>query len=59
LRPLTISAGIACCPEHGVSRDSLVKAADDALYIAKQSGRNRVLFFSQEGESAEEPGVLG
>jgi len=42
-RPLTISAGIACFPEHGASRDELVKAADDALYIAKQSGRDRVL----------------
>jgi len=43
-RPLTISAGIAAFPDHGNSRDELIKAADDALYCAKQSGRNRVLF---------------
>jgi diguanylate cyclase (GGDEF)-like protein len=43
-RPLTLSAGLACFPEHGNSRDQLIKAADDALYRAKQTGRNRVLF---------------
>jgi diguanylate cyclase (GGDEF)-like protein len=43
-RPITISAGLACFPEHGNSRDELIKAADDALYSAKQGGRNRVLF---------------
>jgi diguanylate cyclase (GGDEF)-like protein len=42
-RPVTMSAGIACFPEHGTSRDELIKAADDALYRAKQTGRNRVL----------------
>jgi diguanylate cyclase (GGDEF)-like protein len=42
-RPVTISAGIASLPEHGVTRDELVKAADQALYAAKQGGRNRVI----------------
>lgn len=41
-RPVTISAGTANYPEHGTSRDELVKAADAGLYIAKQAGRNRV-----------------
>jgi len=41
-RPVTISAGTANYPEHGVTRDDLVKAADAGLYTAKQSGRNRV-----------------
>lgn len=42
-RPVTISAGIASCPAHGTARDDVVKAADAALYTAKQSGRNRVV----------------
>jgi diguanylate cyclase (GGDEF)-like protein len=41
-RPVTISLGIADCPTHAASRDELVRAADEALYAAKQNGRNRV-----------------
>ncbi len=41
-RTVTISAGVAAFPDHGVTRDELVRAADIALYAAKQAGRNRV-----------------
>ena len=41
-RPVTISAGTANYPDHGTTRDELVKAADAGLYAAKQAGRNRV-----------------
>ncbi len=41
-RTVTISAGVAAFPEHGGTRDEIVRAADQALYAAKQSGRNRV-----------------
>jgi diguanylate cyclase (GGDEF)-like protein len=40
-RPVTISLGIADSPTHAASRDDLVRAADEALYAAKQNGRNR------------------
>jgi diguanylate cyclase (GGDEF)-like protein len=40
-RTVTISAGTAAFPDHGTTRDELVKAADAALYAAKQAGRNR------------------
>ncbi len=40
---LTISAGVAEYPLHGRTRDELVRAADSALYLAKQGGRNRTL----------------
>jgi diguanylate cyclase (GGDEF)-like protein len=43
---VTISAGVAAHPEHGTTRDELVRAADSALYCAKQSGRNRVCLAS-------------
>jgi diguanylate cyclase (GGDEF)-like protein len=41
-RPVGISVGLASFPNHGRTRDELVKAADAALYTAKQAGRNRV-----------------
>ncbi len=41
-RPVTISIGVAAYPEHGMHRDTIVHAADKALYQAKQDGRNRV-----------------
>lgn len=38
----TISIGVAVYPEHGLSAREVLLAADQALYAAKQSGRNRV-----------------
>lgn len=44
LGQVSISVGLAVYPTHGRSRDVLVKAADLALYRAKQAGRDRVVF---------------
>lgn len=40
---VTVSGGIAACPDHGADSAALLRAADDALYEAKRQGRNRVL----------------
>lgn len=40
---LTLSIGVSVFPTHGISSDDLVRAADMALYRAKQAGRNRVV----------------
>jgi diguanylate cyclase (GGDEF)-like protein/putative nucleotidyltransferase with HDIG domain len=39
---VSISAGIATYPQHGVERSELVRVADSALYLAKEHGKNRV-----------------
>jgi len=40
---VTVSIGVASYPEHGVQIDSLIQAADDAMYLAKRRGKNRVV----------------
>ena len=39
---VTVSLGLSTWPSGGETAEALVKAADDALYRAKQGGRNRV-----------------
>ena len=39
---ITGSFGVAALPEHARDADGLLRAADRALYAAKQAGRNRV-----------------
>ena len=51
---VTISLGIALCPEHGADADALIRAADAALYHAKGEGRDRVMVYSQTIRSAQE-----
>ena len=43
LSRLTISIGIAVYPEHGSNGEALLKAADEALYRAKRTGRDQVI----------------
>ena len=45
---LTFSFGIATYPNHGRSADSVLEAADQALYGAKALGRNRCVIFNPE-----------
>ncbi len=42
----TVSFGVASWPHPRITgREGMLKAADDALYVAKESGRNRVIRF--------------
>jgi diguanylate cyclase (GGDEF)-like protein/PAS domain S-box-containing protein len=40
---ITLSMGIAIYPEHGRTMEAVLRAADTALYRAKQEGRDRVI----------------
>ena len=45
---VTISVGVAACiPDQYSSKTELISWADDALYKAKTSGRNRVKTFAK------------
>ena len=39
---VTVSVGISTAPQHGVDAIALVRRADDALYEAKATGKNRI-----------------
>jgi diguanylate cyclase (GGDEF)-like protein len=40
--PVTISIGIACCPENGTDPDQLIDSAQEANDMAKRAGKNQV-----------------
>jgi diguanylate cyclase (GGDEF)-like protein len=44
---ITISVGVACFPEDGLTGEALIQAADTALYEAKAQGRDRVVTVSR------------
>jgi diguanylate cyclase (GGDEF)-like protein len=46
---LTISVGVASYPEDATERQELINKADEALYQAKKTGRNRVCFYQKRG----------
>jgi diguanylate cyclase (GGDEF)-like protein len=45
LGQITLSLGIAMFPSQGLTGESIMRAADTALYQAKEEGRNRVCVF--------------
>ena len=53
---VTISGGVSTYPKDGRTSSELISAADQALYQAKNAGRNQVLvhetkYFSEEEDS--------
>lgn len=43
---VTASFGVACAPHHGTGVEELLKHADQALYLSKERGRDRVTVYS-------------
>ena len=50
---VTTSIGIACCPEHGSDKSTIIRIADETMYSAKKSGKNRVLMAKGTSQSSE------
>ena len=50
LHQLTVSSGIAFYPNNKGDVDTLLRYADQAMYLAKQAGRNRYQWFNTEQE---------
>jgi diguanylate cyclase (GGDEF)-like protein/PAS domain S-box-containing protein len=49
---VTPSIGVAMCPEHGTDASTLMRHADQAMYHAKNAGRNAVQVFDPELDRA-------
>jgi diguanylate cyclase (GGDEF)-like protein len=41
---LTVSVGVALCPDQADEASALISLADKTLYLAKEAGRDRVVF---------------
>ncbi len=52
---LTISGGISCFPEDAKRAKELIECADRALYLAKESGRNRITPHKSKDERRRSP----
>jgi diguanylate cyclase (GGDEF)-like protein len=48
LPPMSVSIGFAAFPRDGKDGESVIARADEALYEAKRTGRNRVVRFGDE-----------
>lgn len=47
---ISCSIGVALYPEEDVDTDTLLRHADQAMFVAKQAGRNRIHWFDVEEE---------
>ncbi len=57
--PVTLSLGLATLPQDAPDREGLVAAADMALYVAKNGGRNRVMAYSSGLSRQGQDGPVG
>ena len=45
----TVSIGVASFPDHGDNLDDILKMSDEAMYMSKADGRNRVTVYKATG----------
>jgi diguanylate cyclase (GGDEF)-like protein len=49
---VSLSIGVTLYPQDGVDADELMRHADQAMYVAKQAGKNRYHLFDTEQDTA-------
>jgi diguanylate cyclase (GGDEF)-like protein len=54
----TLSAGVATAPEHGGALTEIMACADEAMYAAKERGRNRVMPAEPRSQDGQSPTVV-
>ena len=57
--PISLSVGIASCPEDAISMTDLIDFADTAMYQAKGTGGNQVRRYSVPDEGRPAPSKTG
>ncbi|HSN39905.1 MAG TPA: GGDEF domain-containing protein, partial [Burkholderiales bacterium] len=45
---ITASIGVACYPDHGDNLKAIMEKTDQAMYLSKAGGRNRVTIYSDK-----------
>lgn len=57
---VTVSIGVSCYPNCATDAQALVDTADQAMYVAKQSGRNRVMYYCDtlKARLEKDPGLI-
>lgn len=50
---VTVSVGISSYPEHGDTEDIILDRADRAMYVSKETGRNRTTIYASELEDLD------
>ncbi len=58
MKPLriTVSIGVSCVPEHGVTSEEIIMRADEALYKSKREGKNMVTIASVQTDFQKSDG---
>lgn len=52
---VTVSIGVATFPEEGSDAESLLRCADEAMYAAKQEGKNQLQVYRPKSQEPHEP----
>ncbi|MGH9563600.1 MAG: diguanylate cyclase domain-containing protein, partial [Terracidiphilus sp.] len=56
---VTVSIGVATYPHDGSDEESLLRSADEAMYAAKQEGKNQLQVYRPKSQAHNEPVFIG